>query len=988
MKHTDYCSPLYDSRFEHDSCGIGAVVDLKGRVSHQTVSDALSIVEKLRHRAGRDAAGKTGDGVGIMTQIPHGLFSSVAAENGISLGEARSYGVGMFFFPQDSLQRARAKRLFGVIAQKAGLELLFWRDVPVRPEVIGQKALDCMPCICQCVLRRPKSAAADAEFDRRLYLVRREFEQSVSGTYIASLSCRTIVYKGMFLVEQLRAFYPDLSDKRYESALALVHSRFSTNTNPSWERAHPNRLILHNGEINTIRGNIDRMLAREETMVSPLLADDLEKVLPVVDPSGSDSAMLDNTLEFLMYAGMELPRAVMVTIPEPWSTRRDMPRAVRDMYHYYATMMEPWDGPAAILFSDGDVVGAVLDRNGLRPSRYYLTDDERLILSSEVGVLPIPAERIIKKSRLRPGKMLLADLKQGRIIDDGELKNAYAQSHPYGEWLDRELVTLEDLPAPKTRVPEHDPATRSRLCQAFGYTYEDFKSSILPMAKTGTEPTAAMGADIPLAVLSEKHQPLFNYFKQMFAQVTNPPIDSIREKIVTDTKVYVGADGNLLEDRAENCRVLQLEGPILTSMELLKIKSLDMPGLKSAVIPLLYYSNTSLEHALEKLFVRCDKAYRSGANILILSDRGVDENRAAIPSLLAVSALQQYLVRTKKRTAVSIILESAEPRCVHHFAALLGFGATAVNPYLAQECVGELIERGMLDRDPYAAVQAYDEAVSNGIVRIASKMGISTIQSYRSAQIFEAVGISRSVIDKYFTNTISRVGGIGLDEIAEAVEWRHDNAFDPLGLPTGQGLESAGIHRERAGQRAEDHMWKPQTILTLQKAVRENSYEEYKKYSVFARSEDVPHTLRGLLEFNTDHVTPIPLEEVEPAASIVRRFKTGAISYGAISQEAHECLAEAMNRLGGKSNCGEGGELPERLGTKTNSAIKQVASGRFGVTSEYLVSAKEIQIKMAQGAKPGEGGHLPGGKVWPWIAKTRYATPGVALISPPPHHDI
>lgn len=987
MQQGSAMKTLYDPRFEHDACGIGAVVDLGGVQTHETVSDALRIVEKLCHRAGRDATGETGDGVGIMLQIPHRLFAAVAEERGMDLGEARAYGVGMFFFPQAVLARSRSRRLFEVILEKAGLELLFWRDVPIHPEILGKAARDCMPYISQCFIRRPELIASDLDFDRRLYVARREFEQSVTDTYISSLSCRTIVYKGMFLVTQLRRFYADLEDVRCESALGLVHSRFSTNTNPSWERAHPNRLILHNGEINTIRGNIDRMLAREETMSSPVLADNLEQVLPVVNQTGSDSAMLDNTLEFLMFAGMELPRAVMVTIPEPWNNRRGISRARRDMYHYYATMMEPWDGPAAILFSDGDVVGAVLDRNGLRPLRYYRTAN-RLILASEVGVMDIPPEDILEKSRLEPGKMLLADVKTGCLLSDTEIKESFARSHPFGEWLDRELVTLSELPTAKRRVEEHSQELRDRLYKAFGYTYEDIKSSILPMAKTGTEQTVAMGSDVPLAVLSEKHQPLFNYFRQMFAQVTNPPIDAVREEIVTDTSVYVGTDGNLLEDKAENCRVLQLDNPILTSMELLKLKSLDMPGLKSAVISLLYYRNTSLGHALDRLFVSCDKAYRSGANILILSDRGVDENHTAIPSLLAVSALQQYLVRTKKRTAVSVILESAEPRCVHHFATLLGFGATAINPYLAHECVGELIEKRLLDRDYYAAVEAYNTAIKNGVVQIASKMGISTLQSYQSAQIFEAVGISKEVIDLYFTNTVSRVGGIGLKEIAEAVDWRHDQAFDPMGLPIDPVTDSPGMHRLRSGSGAEDHMWDPMTILTLQKAVWEDSYEAFQQYADLSDHTPKPHTLRGLLEFNTDRANPIPLDEVEPETEIVKRFKTGAMSFGSISQEAHECLAKAMNHLGGKSNSGEGGEMPERLGSESNSAIKQVASGRFGVTSAYLVSAREIQIKMAQGAKPGEGGHLPGKKVWPQIAKTRYATPGVALISPPPHHDI
>jgi glutamate synthase (NADPH/NADH) large chain len=981
-------SPLYDRRMEHDSCGIGAVVNIDGRRDHDTVDNALKIVEKLEHRTGKNASGDTGDGVGIMLQISHRFFSAVAREHEVELGEPQDYAIGMIFFPQDPLARSRSRKLLEIILKKEQMQLLFWREVPTHPEILGSLAKSSMPYIMQCFIRRPDDVARGVDFDRRLYIARREYEQSVSGTYVVSLSSRTIVYKGMFLVWQLRRFFDDLQDERYESALALVHSRFSTNTAPSWNRAHPNRFILHNGEINTIRGNIDRMLAREETMSSPMLAGEMDKVFPVVNPNGSDSAMLDNTLEFLTFSGIPLPKAVMMTIPEPWVKDRNMSRSRRDMFHYYATMMEPWDGPAAVLFSDGELVGAVLDRNGLRPTRYYLLDTNTILLSSEVGVLDIPPERIVRKSRLMPGKMLIVDTVNGRLYDDREVKEHYAHEHPYGEWLDRELVPLAELPTPKKRVPQYTPETRNKLYKAFGYTYDDMNSSILPMAQNGVEPTAAMGADIPLAVLSEKHQPLFYYFKQMFAQVTNPPIDSMREEIVTDTTIYVGSDGNLLVDTAENCRELQINNPILTSLDMLKISELNMPGLKAARISILYYKNSSLELALDKLFMSCDKAFRSGFNIFILSDRGVDENRIAIPSLLAVSALQQYLVRTKKRTAVSIILESAEPRDVHHFAALFGFGASAVNPYLAQECIAEMVENGDLNKDPYAAINDYNKAILDGVIRIASKMGISSIQSYQGAQIFEAVGICRDVIDKYFTNTITRVGGIGLEEINDAVVWRHDQAFDPMDLTTDATIDSSGFHKLRSGPDKEDHMYNPLTILSLQNAVRKGSYEDFRQYSALVDDESVPHTLRGLFGLGYDRCAPVPLEEVEPVESIVKRFKTGAMSYGSISEEAHKCLAEAMNRLGGKSNSGEGGETPDRLGTIFNSAIKQVASGRFGVTEEYLVSAKEIQIKMAQGAKPGEGGHLPGSKVWPWIARTRYSTPGVSLISPPPHHDI
>ena len=721
-------------------------------------------------------------------------------------------------------------------------------------------------------------------------------------------------------------------------------------------------------------------------MSSPVWEGELDKVFPVVDARGSDSAMLDNTLEFLVMSGMELPLAVMVCVPEPWMNDPNLSRARRDLYQYYAAMMEPWDGPAAILFSDGDQVGAVLDRNGLRPARYSLTDDGRLILSSEVGVLDIDPAHILKRSRLEPGKMLLADTVQGRVIGDEELKEGCAARSPYGEWLDRELLQLKDLAIPNHRVETCPPERLAQVQKAFGYTWEDVKDAILPMARTGAEPTAAMGADIPLAVLDRRDRPLFDYFRQRFAQVTNPPIDAIREEIVTDTAVYVGDDGDLLEERAENCRVLQIHNPILTSVDMLKIKHMDRPGFCVETVSLLYFKNMPLERALDQMKLAADRAYRGGANIIILSDRGVDENHAAIPSLLAVSALEQYLVRTRKRTAVSVILESGEPRDVHHFAALLGYGARAVNPYLAQETIGRLIDEGMLDKDFGAAVDDYNTAILKGIVKIASKMGVSTLQSYQSAQLFEAVGIAKNVVDEYFTNTVSRIGGIGLKEIEAMVDRNHSRAFDPLGLEADLTLDSAGTHKARSGQ--EDHMYSPQAIHLLQQAARTGDYGLFKQYSALVDDESSPHTLRGLMEMKYAD-TPIPLDEVESVESIVKRFKTGAMSYGSISQEAHECLAQAMNLLGGKSNSGEGGERPERLRNGHRcSAIKQVASGRFGVTSEYLVSAKEIQIKMAQGAKPGEGGHLPGKKVYPWIAKTRCSTPGVPLISPPPHHDI
>ena len=983
-------APLYREEFEHDNCGIGACVNIKGLKSHETVENALKIVENLEHRAGKDAEGKTGDGVGILTQVPHKFFERVTKPLGIELGGEREYGVGMFFFPQEELRRNQAKKMFEIIVEKEGLKFLGWREVPTFPNVLGHKAVECMPYIMQAFVKKPANVEKGLAFDRRLYIARRVFEQSTDDTYVVSLSSRTIVYKGMFLVGQLRTFFADLQSEDFESAIAMVHSRFSTNTNPSWERAHPNRFIVHNGEINTIRGNADKMLAREENMESEHLTGQLHKVLPAINKTGSDSAMLDNTLEFLVMSGMDLPLAVMIAIPEPWANNKTMAQKKKDFYQYYATMMEPWDGPASILFSDGDIMGAVLDRNGLRPSRYMITEDDQLILSSEVGVLDIDPTKIKVKERLRPGKMLLVDTVKGEVIDDDRLKESYASRQPYGEWLDNNLVMLKDLKIPNKRVPEYSYEERQRMQKAFGYTYDEMKTSILPMAQNGGEAIAAMGVDTPLPVLSKTHHPLFHYFKQLFAQVTNPPIDAIREEVVTSTTVYIGTEGNLLEESPKNCNVLKVNNPILTNTDLLKIKNMKAEGFKVEVVPITYYKNTSLERAIDRLFVEVDRAYRDGVNILILSDRGVDENHVAIPSLLAVSALNQYLVRTKKRTRVALILESGEPREVHHFATLLGYGACAINPYLAQETIKELIDNNMLDKDYYAAVDDYNNAVLHGIVKIASKMGISTIQSYQGSQIFEAIGIAPEVISKYFKNTVCRVGGITLKDIEKQVDELHSMAFDPLGLGNALTLDSPGHHKMRSG--GEEHLYNPATIHLLQESTKRGDYEMFKQYTALVNDENSIKNLRGLMDFNYPKKS-VPIDEVESVDSIVTRFKTGAMSYGSISKEAHETMAIAMNRLHGKSNSGEGGEDLERLtvgpdGLNRCSAIKQVASGRFGVTSRYLVSAQEIQIKMAQGAKPGEGGHLPGGKVYPWIAKTRHSTPGVSLISPPPHHDI
>ena len=981
---------LYRPEFEHDNCGIGAIIDIQGRAGHGLVCDALSIVENLEHRAGKDAEGKTGDGVGILTQIPHKFFAKKLKKMGITLPGRRGYGVGMFFFPRGELAMRQAKSMFEIIVRKAGLKFIAWRKVDTAEEVLGQKARECMPCIYQAFIERPEDAKTDIEFDRKLYIIRREFEQSSADTYVPSLSCRTIVYKGMFLVGQLRTFFTDLQDEDYESAIAMVHSRFSTNTMPSWNRAHPNRFIVHNGEINTIKGNADKMLAREETMHTGAFSDeDLAKVLPVISQSGSDSAMLDNVLEFLVMSGMDMALAMTIMLPEPWAHNETLTQEERDFYQYYATMMEPWDGPASILFSDGDVMGAILDRNGLRPSRYYVMDDGRLILSSEVGVLELDEAHILKKERLHPGKLLIVDTKQKRVISDEEIKGKYALGKPYGEWLDSNMIDLKELKIPNKKVPAIDGEYLKKLQKSFGYTWENYHDSLLSMALNGTEAIGSMGIDTPIAALSKEYQPLFYYFKQLFAQVTNPPIDAQREEIVTSRTVYVGKNGNLLEEKPENCRVLKIDNPILSDLDLLKIENMNREGFKVRQVSTLFYKGTPMARVLRKLFVEVDRAYKEGASILILSDRGVDENHVALPSLLAVSAVHKHLVETRKCTAMSLILESAEPREVHHFALLLGYGASAINPYLAHASIAQLTKEELLDKDYYAAVDDYDKAVLFGIVKIASKMGISTVQSYQGSKIFEALGISEDVIKEYFPGTVSRVGGITLKDIGENIDRQHSRAFDPLGLPVDLELTATGRHKSRS--QGEKHRYNPKTIHMLQLSTREGDYEKFKTYTEMVDGEDTGY-LRSLLDFDFP-AEGIDIAEVESEEEIVKRFKTGAMSYGSISEEAHQTLAIAMNHLHGKSNSGEGGESEERIlsaGTANDrsSAIKQVASGRFGVTERYLISAKEIQIKMAQGAKPGEGGHLPGKKVYPWIAKTRHSTPGVSLISPPPHHDI
>ncbi len=985
---------LYDPRFEHENCGIGAVVNIGGRADVKVVDNALKIVETLEHRAGKDAEGKTGDGVGILLQISHDFFKKETEKCGIKVGDSREYGIAMFFFPQSKEKADRAMASFEKVLEDEKLEFLGWRGVPTDPDVLGSKALESMPTIMQAFIGRPDDCSAGIDFDRRLYIARMVFEKRNKDTYVCSCSCRTIVYKGMFLVGQLRRFYKDLAGGEYTSAIGIVHSRFSTNTNPSWQRSHPNRIMVHNGEINTITGNVDKMLSREHILRSPLIGDRMKDIVPILDVTGSDSARLDNTLEFLTMAGVDLPLAIITLIPEPWQHQSTMSREKRAFYQYYATMMEPWDGPASIIFTDGDRLGAILDRNGLRPSRYYITEEQGnryLVLSSEVGALDIPEECIVCKERLHPGKLLLVDTQRGELIGDDTIKNYYSKRQPYGEWLDHNLHPLSEYAKPNKKPVRIKGEELQRLQRAFGYTYESIRNVMIPMALNGGEPTMAMGTDTPIPPLSQKNPPLFDYFKQMFAQVTNPPIDAVRESVITDTSVYLGASGNILEEDERNCLVLQIKNPVLTNFDLLKIRSAKIDGLKTAEISMLYDKGTvTLKEAIENLYKQADKAHSEGASILILSDRGVDKSRLAIPSLLAVSALESYLVKTRMSTAMSIIVETAEPTEVHHFAALLGFGAGAVNPYLALDTLHKLVAERSLDKEYTEAESAYIKAIVDGIVKIASKMGISTIQSYQGSEIFEALGVSRSVCDEYFPNVVSRVGGIDLEDIENRVISLHDAAFDPRDLTVNDAVESIGTHKSRSG--GEEHMYNPLTIHLLQQATRRDDYGLFKKYTAALDDETKNLTLRSTLDFKyTDKA--ISIDEVESVESIMRRFKTGAMSYGSISQEAHECMATAMNRIGGKSNSGEGGEDLERIVTAGEaedkcSAIKQVASGRFGVTSKYLTSAKEIQIKMAQGAKPGEGGHLPAKKVYPWIAKTRHSTPGVALISPPPHHDI
>jgi glutamate synthase domain-containing protein 2/glutamate synthase domain-containing protein 1/glutamate synthase domain-containing protein 3 len=993
---------LYDPRFEHDACGVGFVVNIKGEKSHEIIEQALTVLQNLDHRGACGCEENTGDGAGILMQIPHAFLKDACAGLGFQLPDPGEYGVGMIFLPDHRGQRRQFEKTIEKIITEEGQKCLGWRKVPTDNMYLGDTAKECEPFVRQVFIGRGDAVMDDLAFERKLYVIRRRAENAIRYAglpggdffYIPSLSGRTLIYKGMLTARQVVTFYPDLSDPLVETAIAVVHSRFSTNTFPSWGRAHPYRYLIHNGEINTLRGNENWMHARQGMLASELFGDDLKKLFPIIQEDGSDSAKFDNCLEFLALSGRSLPHAVMMMIPEPWENHESMDEKKRAFYEYHSSLMEPWDGPASIAFTDGLVVGAVLDRNGLRPSRYYVTKDDLVIMASEVGVLDIPPERILEKRRLQPGRMFLVDTSEGRIISDEEIKKEMASARPYGQWLKDNQVRFADLPGlPETEPAVNHQATLQRM-QAFGYNFEDLRVNIGPMAQNSIQPVGSMGTDTPLAVLSDKPQLLYNYFKQLFAQVTNPPIDPIREELITSTTLVIGSEANLVAPTPESCRQLRLPEPILKNSDMEKLRRIDQSGIKSATLPILFNvqeGKSGLERALEELFAAADQAIANGTTILILSDKGVDRTHAPIPALLATSGLHHHLIRGGTRTRVGLVLETGEPREVHHFCLLIGYGAQAINPYLIYECLNDMIHEGMLANLSYKdAVKGYDKAVYKGVVKVMAKMGISTIKSYCGAQIFEAVGLGQVLVDKYFTWTPSRVGGIGLDQIAREVQQQHARAFPTYPL-NGHTLDVYGQYQYRKD--GELHLFNPRTIHLLQKACRSNEYKTFKEYTrlIDDQAERLA-TLRGLMQLKYAPRS-VPIDEVEPVDEIVKRFKTGAMSYGSISKEAHEALAIAMNRIGGKSNTGEGGEdparyIPEFNGDSKNSAIKQVASGRFGVTSYYLTQARELQIKMAQGAKPGEGGELPGRKVYPWIAKVRHSTPGVGLISPPPHHDI
>ncbi len=990
---------LYDPQFEHDACGVGFIVQMKGKQSHAIVEQGLTILENLEHRGAVGAEENTGDGAGILLQIPHKFIQKVAQELGIALPQPGHYGVGMMYTSPDPAIRQRTQQVFTDIVTEEGQKVLGWRDVPTDNSSLGDTAKSSEPFMQQVFIERSPELADELAFERKLYVIRKRAHRAINQPefnpfwYQSSLSCRTIVYKGMLMPIQLRQYYPELHDPDLESALALVHSRFSTNTFPSWERSHPYRYIAHNGEINTMRGNINWMHARQSLFASELFGEDMKKLPNLINLEGSDSSIFDNTLELVTLAGRSLPHAVMMMIPEPWTAHESMSKEKKAFYKYHSCLMEPWDGPASIAFTDGTMMGAVLDRNGLRPSRYYVTKDDLVIMASEAGVLPLPPEQIAFKGRLEPGRMFLVNMEEGRIVADEEIKQQIATEHPYSDWLEQHLVTLEQLEE-AAELPASNPENLIQRQMTFGYTFEELRLLLAPMAQNGVEAIGSMGTDTPIAVLSDRPKLLYDYFQQLFAQVTNPPIDSIREAIITAAETTIGSERNLLEPKPESCHLIELKTPLLTNQELAKLKQLNQDDFRSLTLPILFDPKkgvAGLEQAMTEIYEQVDQAIAQGVSIIILSDRDLSHDRTPIPALIAVSGLHHHLIRSGTRTRVGIVLESGEPREVHHHAVLIGYGCGAINPYLTFETIDDMIGQGLLrDIDHYSACKNYIKAVTKGVIKIASKIGISTIQSYRGAQIFEAIGLSQSLINKYFCWTASRIEGANLEVITQEAIIRHQHAFSER-----QGytpvLDAGGEYQWR--KEGERHLFAPETIHFLQRAVRENDYELYQRYANLVNEQGQQHfTLRGLLQFQNRE--PIPLEEVEPVEAIMQRFKTGAMSYGSISKEAHEALAIAMNRIGGKSNTGEGGEDPERYtwtneqGDSKNSAIKQVASGRFGVTSLYLSKAKEIQIKMAQGAKPGEGGQLPGRKVYPWIAKVRHSTPGVGLISPPPHHDI
>jgi glutamate synthase (NADPH) large chain len=999
---------LYDPRYEHDACGVGFVVNIKGVRSHTVVARGLEVLINLQHRGACGSEANTGDGAGILIQPPDRFLRKVANALGIGLPPAGQYGVGNIFLPRDADERKRVRTLVERMVAEAGQTLLGWRPVPTTDHMLGPSAAAVMPVVEQLFVGyggdAPGRASLQADpmrFERKLYVIRKRIEHAADLLplterhmfYIPSLSSKTLIYKGMLTADQIQPTFPDLTDPDVESALALVHQRFSTNTFPSWPLAHPYRYIAHNGEINTLRGNINWMRAREGLLQSDVFGDDLNTILPIIREGGSDTATFDNVLEFIYMAGRSLPHAILMMIPEPWSAHESMSPELKAFYEYHSSMMEAWDGPASIAFTDGTLVGAVLDRNGLRPSRYYVTKDDLVVMASEVGVLDIPDEDILVKERLHPGRIFLVDTAKGRIVADDEIKSELASAQPYGRWLAEHLVDIEDLPeAPYLPAPSHETVTKRQ--QTFGYTQEDLRLLMMPMATGGEEAIGSMGTDTALAVLSDRSRLLYDYFSQGFAQVTNPPLDAIREELVTTMGSTVGPEGNMLDPRPESCRQIKIKYPVIDNTQLAKLRHVYEPGFKAITLPMLFdprQGGPGLEHAMEQLKRQASSAVQSGYTILILSDRGADRERAPIPSLLATAGVHHHLVRQGSRTRCGLVIETGDAREVHHCALLLGYGAGAVNPYLAFETLDDMIRQEMLTGVTHTeAVEHYIHALNKGILKVMSKMGISTLQSYCGAQIFEAVGLDRAFVDKYFTWTASRVGGVGIDVIADEVIRRHHHAYPvrPVGQPE---LEWGGEYQWRRD--GEMHLFNPDTVFKLQHATRSGQYAIFKEYTklVDDQSERLA-TLRGLLQLRPA-AEPVPLDEVEPIDRIIRRFATGAMSYGSISQEAHETLAIAMNRLGGKSNTGEGGEDPARYtpdsnGDSRRSAIKQVASARFGVTSEYLVNADDLQIKMAQGAKPGEGGQLPGHKVYPWIAKVRYSTPGVGLISPPPHHDI